>query len=31
MKKGMRSLMEEAIRKVSEGLTTVEEVVRVIE
>lgn len=31
MKKGMRSLMEEAIRKVSEGITTVEEVMRVIE
>lgn len=31
MKKGMRSLMEEAIRKVSEGTTTVEEVTRVIE
>lgn len=31
MKKGMRSLMEEAIRKVSEGITTVEEVTRVIE
>lgn len=31
MKKGMRSLMEEAIRKVSEGLTTVEEITRVIE
>ena len=31
MKKGMRSLMEEAMRKVSEGLTTVEEVTRVIE
>lgn len=31
MKKGMRSLMEEAIRKVSEGITTLEEVTRVIE
>lgn len=31
MKKGMRSLLEEAMRKVSEGLTTVEEVTRVIE
>lgn len=31
MKKGMRSLMEEAIKKVSEGMTTVEEVTRVIE
>ena len=31
MKKGMRSLMEEAIRKVSEGITTIEEVTRVIE
>ncbi len=31
MKRGMRSLMEEAITKVSEGITTVEEVMRVIE